>query len=93
MFWKKVINNVTYYTGSITCVSDVTRLSGTIYLYDETSDYYVDSWNIDLNDYMYSFSKSASVISGHEYTLYMEIDVYSASGYVETVTQRVSKNN
>ena len=73
--------------------ADTAKITGTVWLYDETTNDTVDSWNVDVNSNTCSESFSTGVIAGHSYTLYFSGTVYSRDGAGEMVNANVSKTN
>ena len=73
--------------------SSISKISGTISLYDETTGTDIASWFINHSGYVYSTSKAAAVKAGHKYTLYFNGTAYTTSGSSEIICSSVTKNN
>ncbi len=73
--------------------SSVSKISGTISLYDETTGRNVDSWYVNHSGYVYSTVKVAAVETGHKYTLSFRGTAYNTNGVGETISATVTKNN
>ena len=78
---------------SIRGSSSVSKISGTIFLFDETEGTNVASWSVEHSGYVYSTSKTTTVRAGHKYTLSFAGTVYTENGSSETVSSSVTKNN
>lgn len=86
-------NNVASCKIIVTGTSDTAKITGTAWLYDNTTDDTVDSWNVDVNSSTYTEMFSTGVVAGHSYTLYFSGTVYSRDGAGEMVNANVSKTN
>lgn len=73
--------------------SGIEKISGTLVLFDDTSNYPVSTWAVLVNGGTYSSSNSAVVSAGHQYTLRFSGTVYLSDGTTETVTTSVTKTN
>ena len=88
-----ISNNVASCKVVVVGNSDTASISGTVWLYDETTNETVDSWDVDVNSSTCSESFSTGVVAGHSYTLYFSGTVYSRDGAGEMVNANVSKTN
>lgn len=73
--------------------SGTTHITGEIELYDETKGTMVDTWEVDCEKSVYYGSETASVKSGHTYTLTFTGTVYDSGGVGETISGTVTKKN
>lgn len=69
------------------------RISGTITLYDETSDYIMGSWDFNQLGNSYNFAQNVSVQSGHEYTLFLDGTLYTSDGNEESFQKSTTRRN
>ena len=63
------MDNKATYVVKIRGNSSISKISGTISLYDETTGTNVGSWYVNHSGYVYSTSKTITVKAGHKYTL------------------------
>ena len=86
-------------SNTATCIVKVvgkdgtSKITGTIRLYDDTTNTYVGTWNVNITQPVYVESKSASVKSGHQYTLSFVGNVYNANGVGERIASSTTKVN
>ena len=86
-------NNVANCTVIVFGRSGTAKITGTVWLHDNTTDDTVDSWKIDVNGDTCTESFSTEVVAGHSYTLYFAGTVYSEDGAGEAVHANVTKTN
>lgn len=73
--------------------SGTSKITGTLRLYDETAKQNIQSWNDMKYGRLFSLSKTASVTSGHKYTLSFSGNVYNASNVAEKIHVSTTKSN
>lgn len=69
------------------------KITGTLKLYDETTNQTVQSWTESRNSRIFQLSKTAAVKSGHRYTLSFSGSVYDADNKEEKVSISTVKTN
>ncbi len=69
------------------------KITGTIRLYDNTTNMYVGNWNVNKKGAAYIGSNSVAVKSGHQYTLSFTGAVYDTNGFGERISSSTTKVN
>lgn len=73
--------------------SGVSKIEGTLKLYDETSKKTVKTWDISVEKSYYSTSKNVTVKKGHTYTLSFSGKAYDKDGKSEKISGSTTKEN
>lgn len=69
------------------------QITGSIELYDDTTENTVKTWDVDCEKLTYHFIDTIKVKSGHTYTLTFTGTVYDSSGVGEPVNGTTTKKN
>ena len=89
----QISNNTANCNTSVWAENGVSKITGTIRLYNDTTRMYVATWDVNQAGSYYISSHSAAVKSGYQYTLSFIGTVYDANGVGERVGASVTKNN